>query len=217
MPQVTILQNNCQQAINTLLAADIVLTDPPYGIGYKVNERKLANRAGLKATPNTITTPRASVVGDNTPFDPTIWLQAKKVALFGANYFYPQLPIGGRWIVWDKRRDSAPDDHSDCEFIWTNVPGADRIHRQKWRGVIREGEENCSNSKKLHPNQKPVALLSFILQQLNAQPGMTIADPYMGCGSTGVAAVRLGCHFIGCEIDPGFFAIAQTRLKNETA
>lgn len=139
----------------------------------------------------------------------------RRVGLFGANHFYSRLPDGGRWIVWDKRRDSAPDDHSDCEMVWTNAKGADRIHRQKWRGVVREGEENCSISKKLHPNQKPVALLRFVLEQMGARPGQTVVDPFMGSGSTGVAALRLGMNFIGCEIDADHFRTAEGRLKLE--
>ena len=49
----------------------------------------------------------------------------------------------------------------DGELAWTNVPGVLRIHRQVWRGMIREGEENLVHGRKLHPAQKPVALLTW--------------------------------------------------------
>ncbi len=196
MPKAILINGNCFDHLEAL-QGDILLSDPPYGIGYKVNARpKDRERARkLKATRETVTVARAQIQGDAQPFDPVPWLLYPKIALFGANYFSSRLPDTGRWIIWDKRRDSAPDDHSDCELIWTNVSGAHRIHRQKWRGVVREGEENCSRSKKLHPNQKPVALLAFILGQLGA--GMTVCDPYMGSGSTGVAALRAGYNFVG--------------------
>lgn len=158
---------------------------------------------------------RGPIVGDNEAFDASFILGHSRVAIFGANHM--ALPVGGRWIVWDKRRDSKPDDHSDCELVWTNVPGADRIHRQKWRGVVREGEENCGNSKKLHPNQKPVALLGFIFDQIGVKAGDVVLDPFMGSGSTGVVAIRRGCSFIGIEVDAEHFATAERRLAAETA
>lgn len=195
------------------VAADIVLSDPPYGIGYRVNARPWQNE-GLKSTKPWEMARGKMIAGDDAPFDVAPLLAYPKVAIFGANHM-EGLPAGGRWIVWDKRRDSKPDDHSDCELVWTNVPGADRIHRQKWRGIVREGEENCSRSRKLHPNQKPVALLMFILAQLGAKPGDVILDPYMGSGSTGVAAARLGCRFIGVEIDPAHFETACRRMGDE--
>jgi DNA modification methylase len=206
---------DCRDYIDTLASADIIVTDPPYGIGYEVRERKMADRGrGLRATKVTATAARPMVAGDDEPFDPVPWLSSR-VAFFGANYYAHLLPPGGSWVVWDKRRDSAPDDHSDCELIWLSVPGALRIHRQKWRGIVREGEENCSRSRKLHPNQKPVALLAFLLTRLRAKPGEVVADPYAGSGSTGVAALRAGCRFVGCEISPEHHATAVARLSAE--
>lgn len=187
----------------------ILLGDPPYGIGYKVNER--SGRRGLKTEVAFNTEKRAAIAGDHQRFDPTPWLRFPRIALFGANHM-DGLPVGGRWIVWDKRRDTTPDSHSDCELIWTNVPGADRIHRQLWRGICREGEENISRSRKLHTNQKPVALLTFVLQQLGAKPGDLVIDPFMGSGSTGIAALRMGCRFIGIEIDPVHYETAKARF-----
>jgi site-specific DNA-methyltransferase (adenine-specific) len=52
---------------------------------------------------------------------------------------------------------------------------------------------------------------------LKLEPGATIFDPYMGSGTTGVAAVQLGFNFIGCELDPAYFAIAQRRIEAEQA
>lgn len=192
---------------------DAVVCDPPYGIGYRVNRR--APRSGIPGLSPEATAARAPIVGDDTPFDPAPWLTASLAAFCGANHFARCLPTGGRWIVWDKRGDMKPDSHSDCELVWLNCKGADRIHRQKWRGVCREGEENCARSKKLHTNQKPVALMTRVLIELGVEPGMTVLDPYMGSGSTGVAAVRLGCSFIGVEIDPQYYAVASTRLARE--
>lgn len=201
--------------IALLEQATAVVTDPPYGHGYRVNARSWSNK-GLKGTRPISWSAKRPIHGYATPFNAGPLLSTARCALFGANH-YEGLPAGGRWLVWDKRRDSRPDSHSDCELIWTNVPGADRIHRQKWRGIVREGEENASRSRKLHPNQKPVDLLSFVFDQIGIQPGETVLDPFMGSGSTGVVAVRRGNPFIGIEIDPEHFNTACERLAKEAA
>jgi len=213
---VKLFHGDCIELLPRMGWADAVVTDPPYGIGYRVNARP-PRGAMLKGIEATATAARGQIEGDDKPFDPAPFLAFRGLAFFGANHFARRLPNGGKWIVWDKRGDMRPDDHSDGELIWTNASGALRIHRQKWRGVVREGEENCSRSKKLHPNQKPVALLTFIMAALGLAPGQTVMDPYMGSGSTGVAAVRLGLNFIGCEIDSGHFAMASKRLQAESA
>lgn len=207
---------DCREVLAQAGKVDAVVTDQPYGMNYKINARSW-NSEGLDGLKPFKMEKRGAIVGDDQPFDPAPFLDFPKVAFFGANKCAHALPAGGRWIVWDKRRDSTPDSHSDCELIWTNVPGADRIHRQKWRGIVREGEENTARSKKLHPNQKPVALMSFVLDQIGAKTGDLIFDPFMGSGSTGVAAVRMGMRFVGVEIDPQHFETARARLAAEQA
>jgi site-specific DNA-methyltransferase (adenine-specific)/modification methylase len=212
----TLYRGDCCSVLPTLGKVDAVVTDQPYGIGYTVNARGgRGKNTGLVTKIDMTTDFRDAIRGDDKTFDPNPFLAYPKVAFFGANHCAHALPRGGRWIVWDKRRDSRPDDHSDCELIWTNVPGADRIHRQKWRGIVREGEENISRSRKLHPNQKPVALMTFVLVQIGAKAGDTILDPFMGSGSTGIAALRMGMNFVGIEIDPEHFATARKRIETE--
>jgi site-specific DNA-methyltransferase (adenine-specific) len=212
--EATLYLGDCREILPTLSRIDAVVTDQPYGIGYTISARNW-NNEGLDALKPFKMAKRGAIVGDDQPFEPDPFLAYPKVAFFGANHCAHALPPGGRWIVWDKRRDSRPDDHSDCELIWTNMPGADRIHRQKWRGIVREGEENCSRSRKLHPNQKPVALMTFVLEQIGAKKGDVILDPFMGSGSTGIAALRMGMSFVGIEIDPKHFATARARVEAE--
>jgi site-specific DNA-methyltransferase (adenine-specific) len=214
MPRVTLYQGDWRDWLSKISAADAIVTDQPYGMNYKINARSW-NNEGLDGLKPFQMKKRAGIIGDDKPFDPAPFLTFPKVAFFGANKCAHILPAGGRWIVWDKRCDSTPDDHSDCELIWTNVPGADRIHRQKWRGIVREGEENTARSRKLHPNQKPVALMTFVLAQIGAKAGDLIVDPFMGSGSTGIAATRMGMQFIGIEIDPKHFETAQARFAAE--
>lgn len=207
----TLILGDCLKVLPWLGTIDAVVTDPPYGIGYKINARgpRVSLGGGIGKTS---TAARGAIIGDDRPFDPRPWL-GPRAAFFGADHFAAALPATGSWMVWDKRRDSKPDCHSDAELIWLSVPGATRIHRQLWRGICREGEENCARSPKLHPNQKPVALLDKIMTRLALRPGQLVADPYMGAGSAGIAAGRLGLRFIGIEIDAGHFATACQRLS----
>lgn len=216
MSSATIYCGDWRDVLPAPRPEDIHAFDPPYGINYAVRERAYVGHGnGLRDTAYTATAARAPIAGDDQPFDPASWRDLPRVAIFGANYFADCLPTNRQWVVWDKRRDTTPDDHSDAELIWLSVKGPARIFRHLWRGVVREGEENCSRSKKLHPNQKPVALCTFLLRQLGAAPGDVVVDAYMGSGSMGVAALRLGCGYLGAEIDPGYFATARARLVEE--
>ena len=67
---------------------------------------------------------------------------------------------------------------------------------------------------RVHPTQKPVAVMAWVIQELGIRPGTLIADPYMGSGTTGIAALQLGCRFIGVEIDPEYFETACRRLED---
>lgn len=197
-----------------ILQAAAVVTDPPYGIGYEVRARNPRGAGLIAHRPTTGTPARAPIVGDDQPFDPSPFTVAKR-AFCGAHHYADRLPPGGSWLVWDKREGSTPDRHADGDTVWLSVPGALRIHRQKWRGIVRAGEENCSRSRKLHPNQKPVALLARVLELLDLRPGELVGDPFMGSGSTAIAVLRRGGRFVGAEIDEQFFAVAAARIAAE--
>jgi site-specific DNA-methyltransferase (adenine-specific)/modification methylase len=96
--------------------------------------------------------------------------------LWGADHYYHQLPPAGAWLVWDKRDGSTSDDHADCEMAWTNIPGPARLWSQKWRGVIRAGEENVVHGPKCHPAQKPAALMQWCVEKTTG----VVLDPFMG-------------------------------------
>lgn len=143
-----------------------VVADPPYGNDY----RQKRSRDKL-VKPDTT---HAPIVGNAEPFDPAPLLTlAPTVVLWGANYYADRLPANGKWLAWDKRENTTPDDGADVELAWTNLRGVSRMHRQLWRGICRRGEENISRGqRKLHPNQKPAALMDWCLQQA----GITDAD-----------------------------------------
>src|SRR4051794_38736576 len=151
----TLYLADCVAVRHLLPPADAVVSDPPYGIGLKTDNR---DRAG-RSLGGTVTRAEAfaPIVGDSGPFDPSPWLGYPSVVLWGANHYAHMLPAASKWLVWDKREGTTPDDNADVELAWTNLGGPARMHRQLWRGICRRGEENVAkNGKKLHPAQKPV-------------------------------------------------------------
>lgn len=207
---------DCLEILPTIGTIDAVVTDPPYGIGAtfpKPRKRSCSGSRGRTGHTRPIGTARRPVIGDDVSFDPAPW-QAWPCILWGANHYCSRLPHGG-WLAWNKLGDLEPwDSFSDVEFAWQNTRAADRIFSLKWKGLIREGDEDrvgAASSIKHHPTQKPTPLMRWCLGFL--PDARTILDPYMGSGSTGVAAVQMGRDFIGIEIDQQYFDIACTRLE----
>ena len=120
--------------------------------------------------------------------------------------------ISRRCIVWEKTNPSP----MNGEHIW--LSGVELCAYGKKAGATYNGF--CNNtviktmggSSKIHPTEKPVRIMSeFIIKSSNKND--TIFDPFMGSGTTGVACMQLGRKFIGCELDAGYFAIAEKRIK----
>lgn len=177
-----------------------VVSDPPYGIAFV----KGGGGKGKHSVRNI-----APIHGDNEPFDPSPWLDFSSVILWGANHYAARLPHG-RWLAWDKLAGlSEFDSFSDVEFAWRNGRGKDRIFSHLWKGICKDSEKG--GKERWHPTQKPVALMQWCIAPL--EEGL-IFDPYMGSGTTGVAAIREGRAFVGSEIDPGYFDIACRRIED---
>jgi site-specific DNA-methyltransferase (adenine-specific) len=206
----TLSRGDCRELLSVLQQATVLITDPPYGVRYRQKRSR-----DKWVHPDT---EHPMIMGDDGPFDPTHLLQLRipRMILWGGNHYSHRLPPGGKWLVWDKRRDTTPDDNADAELAWTNLPGPTRIFRHVSRGAIREGEENIRHGeKKLHPNQKPAALMAWCLQQASVGPEDVVADPYMGSGTLGVVCLRRNIRYIGIEWDPAYYRIAVTRLQQE--
>ena len=128
--------------------------------------------------------------------------------MFGFNCFSDRLPMGSLLVWCKKRAPNLGKFLSDCEVAWMRGGHGVYLFHHEWHGFMRESERGPT----LHPTQKPVALMRWCIERLRLKPGSTICDPYMGSGSTGVAAVQLGHHFIGAELDAEYFAIAKARI-----
>lgn len=204
----TLYLGDCLEILPTLPKVDAVITDPPYGIGYahsgfrdgRIGNTKAANLRGCPM-----------VFGDDVPFDPAPFISlCSNVMMFGADHFYTRLPDSGRWIAFDKLGGMEPwDSFCDVEFAWHSHNKPARIFSMKWKGLAcdKQGE---NGGLRVHTTQKPIRLMRWCIEQAG-MPDL-ILDPFMGSGTTGVAAIQLGRKFIGIEIEPKYFDIACERI-----
>jgi len=201
--------------------ADVVFTDPPYGMNldteYSSSWGKQSNTSG-NIGPRT-TKNHAPVIGDDQDFDPAhifeTFYGTKDVLLFGADYFCQKIPPGGSWIVWDKTGGNESLDNtgfqSRFELCWSKAPHRRKIYRSTWIGVA--GMHHKDDSNRMHPTQKPVKLCEQILNDLD---GITVADPYLGSGSTLIACEKTGRRCYGMEIAPLYADVIIERWEKFT-
>jgi len=188
----TLYLGDCRDILPTLGKVDAVVTDPPYGIA--------AAKKGAHSS-----------IRDNAAWAPADWddsrppvalfaamLAAPEVAIWGGNYFADLLPPSSAWLAWVKPQADTGFSLADMELCWTNLGFAARVKRLP----RRDGNE--------HPTQKPVSVMAWTLGFVRA---VTILDPFMGSGTTGVACANLGRKFIGIEREPSYFDIACRRIE----
>jgi DNA modification methylase len=196
---ITIYHGDCREILPGLPKVDLVLTDPPYGIGEAAGKNK--SRGFLAQSKD-----YGNSDWDNA-IQPDAILQAvalaKQAIVFGGNY-YP-LPPASCWLVWDK--ENGETDFADCELAWTNLKKAVRIKRHQWHGMIRKG-----NEERVHPTQKP---LDVIRWAMSFTDGQIVLDPFMGSGTTLLAAKLEGRRAIGIEIEEKYCEIAANRLRQK--
>ena len=194
----TLFLGDCAQVLQQLDPVDAVITDPPYGINE--NNKKNLSRRNLAPAKD-----YGEFDWDKSPppqdLIDLIRTKAKWSALFGGNYFH--LPPTSCWLVWDKLNTG---DFSDCELAWTNWPKAVRRLQWRWNGMIRQG-----NEERYHPTQKPLEVMKWVITL--CPKADSVLDPFMGSGTTGVAAVQMGRKFIGIEREPKYFDIACKRIE----
>jgi site-specific DNA-methyltransferase (adenine-specific)/modification methylase len=199
--RATLYLGDCGDILPTLAPVDAVISDPPYGIGESAGKNK--SRGNLAVAKD-----YGNDTWDNAPIDEKLLQQVKQAGkwcvLFGGNYY--SLPPSSCWLVWDKVNGS--NDFADCELAWTNLPKAVRRIRYMWNGMLREKGAQRGD----HPTQKPLAVMQWCIDQLPT-PNETILDPFMGSGTTGVAAIINGKSFIGIEREERYFEAACRRIR----
>lgn len=181
---------DCMDILPTLDKADLLLTDPPYGIGIAANPvRQAHEKLDWDAS-----TPEKSLLE-------ACLSGANMAIVWGGNYF--DLPPSQCFYVWDKQQ---PENFSlaMCEMAWCSKKSPAKLYRQ-----------SVLSYRKEHPTQKPVELMAWCIEQAGTPE--TILDPFMGSGTTGVAAIQLGRKFIGIEREPKYFDIACKRIEQAVA
>jgi DNA modification methylase len=192
----TLYLADCRDVLPSLSLADALITDPPYGIGAS-GGTGLYGRQKWQATDKG---------WDDAPLTPELielCLQAAPVhVIWGGNY-HP-LPPSRCFLVWDKGQGFRGRNFAECEQAWASLDTHARIY-------LRDPLALGDYKGKDHPTQKPVRLMEWCVHLCGDVK--TILDPFMGCGSTGVACVNLDRAFIGIERDPAYFAIACERIR----
>jgi len=194
----TLYLGDCREILPTLERVDAVITDPPYGIGASAGTGKYG-RLKIEAEGDLgwdDETPAAELLADILGF-------AGRSIVFGVNYF--DLPPSRNFLVWDKGAGFKGRDFAECEFAWCSWDGNARV-------LTYDPLARGDYKGKQHPTQKPVSVMEWCIT--HAGKVQTILDPFMGSGTTGIAAVRMGRKFIGIEREPKYFEIACKRIED---
>ena len=186
---------DCREVLPQLGEFDLILTDPPYGIGYAAHPVRAEN--GL----------HEKMDWDNAP--PPAWLfglmqeKAKLMIVWGGNYM--QLPPSRGWLAW-RKPDRVPS-AADFELAWTSMDMNARLIDQS---IAATNAERAG-----HPTQKPLRVMEWCLSF--APKAQTVCDPFLGSGTTGVACARMGLQFVGIERERKYFDIACRRIEQAYA
>ena len=202
----TLILGDCREILPSLPKVDLVLTDPPYGIGGSWGSETSWQRGCGKARMWGVK-PEWDVKPDKWFFD---FAFANRSIIWGGNYF-DCLPAEKGWLVWNKCADMT---QAQAELAWSNcIPNA-RVIDKSPLGVFGNGGANCE--LKVHPTQKPVSLMEWCIN-LAPKTTSTVADPFAGSGTTGVACANMGKTFFGIERERKYFDIACERIERAYA
>jgi site-specific DNA-methyltransferase (adenine-specific) len=216
----TLYLGDCREIAPGLERPAAVISDPPYGQNLKMVQRKVS-AVGIRRINGKVRNGEwQPIVGDDKAFDPSPLIEmAPIVALWGFHRFAHFLPPGSV-LVWDKTGfgKTAHTDQGHAELAWINhdPPRAVRLKSVVWSGLCigTEAKEDCRPGvPRVHPTQKPASIMRWCIEQAKVPPGGVILDPYMGSGSTGVAAMQMRHPFIGIEIEPRYFDVACRRIE----
>ena len=196
---ITIYNADCRQVLPFLRRFDLLLTDPPYGINASSGIGKYGR---IKWTEGDKKWDTAT---------PPAWLldamleAADKHIVWGGNYY--GLPPSRQYLIWDKGAGFKGRDFAECEQAWCSWDGNAKVY-------LRDPLASGDYRDKVHPTQKPAALMKWCLGLV--PEAKTVLDPFMGSGTTLVAAKLEGRQAVGIEINEEYCESAAKRLAQGT-
>lgn len=202
---IVIFNQDCRKVIPFIPDADLLLTDPPYGIDWDTNYSRFTN--SMQSAPRQ---DHEKIANDSDceAMQFALEIPGEKI-VWGAHLSPWLIKDRGTWLVWDKRFENGAAMLADAELAYFSKGAGVYIHKHTWQGMI--GNKSGRPMKRVHPNQKPVALMRWCLGLV--PDAQTILDPFMGSGTTLVAAKLEGRKAVGIEINEKYCEAAAKRLE----
>ena len=185
--------------------ADMVFTDPPYGMNLDTDYSPIMNRGNKYS----------EVIGDDKDFDfnAVNYFDCAEQFWWGADWYRKTIPDGGSWFVWDKQisdHDGLSHTGSLFELVWSKTS-----HKREIIKVPYFRFYGMDTKNRLHPTQKPEKLCVWFIEKFS-KDGNTVVDLFIGSGTTLIACERLGRKCRAVEISPAYCAVAIQRWVDVT-
>jgi len=195
--------------------ADMVFTDPPYGINIVKTKKNSGNGVvgGGGIVKPKLYAPIINDGGTETAaefYKTALSIGIEKFVIFGGNYFTDFLPPSPCWAIWDKQNSG---NFADVEMAWTSFDKGAKLYRFLWNGLSRQGDRKTELATRAHPTQKPVGLIQDIFQDF---PCEICFDGFLGSGSTLIACEKTGRRCYGMELSPAYADVIVRRWQNFT-
>ena len=189
--------------------ADMVFTDPPYGINIVQGNNVGGDNIAKAKT-------YSKVIGDETIdtasnfYELCMKLEIENFIIWGGNYFTEFLPASSCWIIWDKENTA---NFADVEIAWTNYNKGAKLYKWQWNGMIRKGDTKTEGKTRIHPTQKPVGMFEDILKDFTSK---VVYDGFLGSGSTLIACEKTNRICYGMELDTKYCDVIIERWEQFT-
>jgi DNA modification methylase len=195
--------------------ADMVFTDPPYGISIVQGSKVGVNKGFGSVGGGKIVKAKnySEIIGDDTTktakefYQTCISLGIENFIIWGGNYFTDFLPPSMCWIIWNKENTG---NFADVEMAWTSFNKGAKLYKWLWNGMSRKGTRDIEGITRVHPTQKPVGLFNDIFKDFDFK---NCFDGFGGSGSTMVAChqVKKKCFMI--EMSPKYCQVIVDRMR----